>query len=83
MTKQASPPLMVAVGQPSNMRLRFRFRNRIDAWVFRFVLAVVALICFEWLFHIVAPEELLVQVVILIVLGAAGLYRYAKGVHGE
>ncbi len=63
------------------MRLHLKFRNRIDAWAFTFVLAVAVLICCEWLFHIAPVDELLVQVVILILLGAAGLYRYAKGLH--
>lgn len=67
----------------NKMRLHLKFRNPTDAWAFRFVLAVVVLISCEWLFHIAPVDELLVQVVILVLLGAAGLYRYAKGLHDE
>ena len=65
------------------MSLHLNFKNRIDAWAFRFVLVVAALISFEWLLHIAPAEELLLQVFIAVVLGAAGLYRYAKGLHDE
>ena len=65
------------------MSMRLRFKSRVDAWTFRFVLAVAALIGLEWFFHIAPPEELLLQVLIAVVLGAAGLYRYAKGLRDE
>ena len=65
------------------MRLHLKFKSRVDAWAFRFVLVVAALISFEWLFHIAPADELLLQVFIAVVLGAAGLYRYAKGLHDE
>ena len=74
---------IITVGRRSKMRLQLKFRNRIDAWAVRFVLVVAALIGFEWFFHIAPADELLIQVVIAIVLGAAGLYRYAKGLRGE
>ena len=60
------------------MRLRLKFRNRIDAWAFKFVLLVVALISSEWFFHIAPGDELVLQALIALVLGSVGLYRYAK-----
>jgi uncharacterized membrane protein YobD (UPF0266 family) len=65
------------------MRLHLKFRNRIDAWAFKFALLVAALIGFEWVSHIAPADELLLQVLIAIILGAAGLYNYAKGLHDE
>jgi hypothetical protein len=60
------------------MRLHLKFRNRIDAWAFRFVLLLVALISFEWFFQVAPADELVPQVLIALVLGCVGLYRYAK-----
>ena len=65
------------------MRLQLKFKNRVDAWAFRFVPVVAVLIGFEWFLHITSPDELLLQVLIAGVLGAAALYRYAKGLHNE
>ena len=65
------------------MRLHLKFKNRADTWAFRFVLAVAAVIGFEWFLRIAPPDELLLQELIAVVLGAAGLYRYAKGLHDE
>ncbi len=62
----------------SNMSPKFKFTNRIDAWGFRFGVLLAALITFEWLFHIAPKDELVFQVVITLVLGCVGLYRYAK-----
>ena len=60
------------------MRLHLKFRNRIDAWAFRFVLLLMTLISFEWFFHVTPADELMLQVLIAFVLGAVGLYRYAN-----
>jgi hypothetical protein len=60
------------------MRLHLKFRNRIDAWAARFIAAVAALIAFEWFFRIAPTDELVLQVLIALVLGAVGLYGYAK-----
>jgi hypothetical protein len=65
------------------MSLHLKFKSRVDAWAFRFALVVVALISFEWFLHIAPPDELLLQVLLALVLGAAGLYRYAKGLRDE
>ena len=76
---------IITVGRQTapEMKLHLKFRNRIDARAFRFTLGVAALIAFEWLFHIAATDELLIQALIAVLLGAAGLYRYAKGLHNE
>ncbi len=44
---------------------------------------MAALIAFEWLFHIAAADELLIQVFIFLILGAVGLYRYATQLNDE
>jgi hypothetical protein len=65
------------------MRLHLKFRNRIDVWTFRFALAVATLVALEWFFHVAPADELLLQVLIALVLGAVGLYRYARHLHDE
>ena len=71
------PSLILALGI-FHMNPRLSFTNRIDAWAFRFVVLLVALISFEGLFHIAPADELLVQVFIALVLGSVDLYRYAN-----
>ncbi len=62
----------------NTMKPKLKFRNRIDAWAFRFVVLLAVLISFEWLFHIAPMDELVFQVFIALLLGCVGLYRYAK-----
>ena len=60
------------------MKLQLKIKNPADAYALKFVAGVAALVSFELLFRIVAVDEILIQVLVLKMLGAAGLHRHLK-----
>lgn len=65
------------------MKLHFRIKSPVDGYAVKFLAAVSALIGFEWLFHIVCLDEMLMQILIFSILGAFGLYRCLKRVDDD
>ena len=60
------------------MKLNFKIKNPADVYALKFAAAVVALLTFEFVFRIVAVDELLIQIFIFTILGPVGLYRHLK-----
>ena len=62
----------------SRMKLHFKIKNPVDAYAVKVVAAMAALVGFELIFRIVALDEILIQILIFTILGAAGLYRHSR-----